>query len=76
MMETAGLDVEMGVHSGVWSPDQLRKEAKAEWESIAYSVKDLIDEKGLERAKATWDRALADGSLFLFNPVFYAIGRK
>jgi SAM-dependent methyltransferase len=76
MMEVAGLDVEMGVHSGVWSPDRLRKEAKAEWESIACSVRDLIDENGLERAKVTWDRALADGSLFLFNPVFYAIGRK
>jgi SAM-dependent methyltransferase len=76
MMEGIGLDVEVGVHSGVWSPDQLRKEANAEWESIAEAIKDLIEKNDLERAKAAWDRALADGSLFLFNPVFYAIGRK
>ena len=76
MMEAAGLEVEMGVHSGVWSPDQLRKEATAEWESIASTVKNLIDQDELDRAKVVWNRARADGSLFLFNPVFYAIGRK
>ena len=76
MMKSAGLEVDMGVHSGVWSPDQLRKEAEAEWKSMAEAVKDLIDMNDLERTKAAWDRALADGSLFLFNPVFYAIGRK
>ena len=76
MMEAAGLEVEMGVHSGVWSPDQLRKEAKAEWGSIADAVANLLDQVELDRAKAIWDRAWADGSLFIFNPVFYAIGRK
>jgi SAM-dependent methyltransferase len=76
MMKAAGLQTEMGVHSGVWSLEQLRKEADAEWGSIASAVKNQIDRDGLDRVKAAWDRALADGSLFLFNPVFYAIGRK
>jgi SAM-dependent methyltransferase len=76
MMETAGLQVEMGVHSGVWSPDQFRREASAEWYSIADAVVNRIDKQTLERAKAAWEMALADRSLFLFNPVFYAIGKK
>jgi SAM-dependent methyltransferase len=76
MLERAGLEVEMGVHSGVWSPGQLKNEAKAEWDSIVRSVKERAETDVLEKAKAAWDRSLADGSLFLFNPVFYAIGRK
>ncbi|MGD0817267.1 MAG: class I SAM-dependent methyltransferase [Methanomassiliicoccales archaeon] len=76
LMEVAGLDVEMGVHSGVWSPDQLRNEAKAEWKSIADSVKGRTDKDELERANTAWVDALEVRSLFLFNPVFYAIGRK
>jgi SAM-dependent methyltransferase len=76
MMEAAGLTVEMGVHSGIWSPHRLREEADAEWMSIAESVSELVDRQSLDRAKAAWDKALAERSLFLFNPIFYAIGRK
>jgi hypothetical protein len=75
-METAGLQVNVGVHSGAWSPDQLRKEADAEWKSIADSVGSKIDQETLSRARTAWDDALAERSLFLFNPVFYAIGKK
>ena len=76
MMEKAGLEVEMGVHAGVWSPTQLKVEAKGEWDSIAHQVEGKIGKTGLGRAKAAWDASLADGSLFLYNPIFYAIGRK
>jgi SAM-dependent methyltransferase len=76
LMEVAGLEVEMGVHSGVWSPKQLRQEAGAEWDSIQRSVQETAGKDMVQRAKAAWDRALADGDLFLFNPVFYAVGRK
>ena len=76
IMEAAGLEVELGVHPGVWSPDQLRDEASDEWASIANAVRDVVDRRTLESARSAWDRALADRSLFLFNPVFYAIGRK
>jgi SAM-dependent methyltransferase len=76
MMETAGLEVEMGVHSGVWSPRQLRQEAGAEWDSIGRAVRETAGEELVHRARAAWDRALADGTLFLFNPTFYALGRK
>jgi SAM-dependent methyltransferase len=76
MMEMAGLAVELGVHSGVWSPEQLREEAEAEWRSISKAVGNRVDERTMERARSAWDKALADGSLFLFNPMFYAVGRK
>ena len=76
MMEAAGLKVEMGAHSGVWSPEQLRTEAPAEWASMADAATPRIDPEELKRARSAWDAALADRSLFLFNPVFYAIGRK
>jgi SAM-dependent methyltransferase len=76
LMEAAGLEVEIGVHSGVWSPAQLGHEAKGEWSSISDAIKDIVDQETLEMARNAWDRALADRSLFLYNPVFYAIGRK
>lgn len=76
IMEEAGLEVETGAHSGVMSPFQLRKEAKAEWDSLAKAVGPMVDDDVMARAKEAWDRALIDRSLFLFNPVFYAIGRK
>jgi len=76
MMEKAGLTVESGVHSGTWSPTQMRSEAEAEWLSLSQAVRGRVDEADLERAKTAWDSALADGTLCLFNPVIYAIGRK
>jgi SAM-dependent methyltransferase len=76
MLEAAGLEVEMGVHPGVWSPAQLRREAGAEWDSIQRAVRETAGEGMVQRAKAAWDRASADGTLFLFNPTFYALGRK
>jgi SAM-dependent methyltransferase len=76
LMEAAGLDVELGMQPGVWSPEQLRIEAEAEWDSLANAVRERMDKDTLAETKVAWDKALADRSLFLFNPVFYAIGRK
>ena len=75
-MEVAGLKVECGVHSGVWSPSGFLRESEEEWASLANDVAGLVDDRTLSETRAAWDRASADGSLFLFNPVFYAIGRK
>jgi SAM-dependent methyltransferase len=76
LMKGAGLTVESGVHEGVWSSEQLMKEADAEWLSIADAVRGRASDAEVEKAKLAWDRGVADGSLFLFNPVLYAIGRK
>jgi len=76
MMYDAGLEVGSGVHSGIWSPEQLKEEADAEWNSLARAVEGRVGIDALNRSRSAWDRSLRDGSLFLFNPVFYAIGRK
>jgi len=76
MMYNAGLEVRSGVHSGIWSPEQLKEEADAEWNSLARAVEGRVGIDALDRSRSAWDRALGDGSLFLYNPVFYAIGRK
>lgn len=76
LMEAAGLEVESGVHSGIWSPERMREEAESEWASLVQAVKGRTDEESIKKARSAWDRALTDGSLFLFNPVFYAVGKK
>ena len=76
LMERAGLDAESGTHGGQWSPAQLRAEAAAEWESLEQTVRPKAEPEEMKRAKAAWDAALAEGTLFLHNPIFYAIGRK
>ncbi len=76
MMDEAGLIVESGVHSGAWTPSQMQREAEAEWLSLSQAVKGRIDDASLERAKAAWDAALAEGTLYLYNPINFAIGRK
>jgi len=76
LMEEAGLVVESGVHSGVWSPNQMKKEAEAEWLSLFRAVQGRVDDFVLEKARTAWNQAVADGTLCLFNPVLYAIGHK
>ena len=60
----------------MWSPSGFLRESEEEWASLANDVAGLVDDRTLSETRAAWDRASADGSLFLFNPVFYAIGRK
>lgn len=76
LMERAGLIVESGMHSGAWSPTQMLSEADAEWLSLSHAVQGRVDEAILEKARIAWDKAKADGTLCLFNPVLYAIGHK
>jgi SAM-dependent methyltransferase len=76
LMERAGLKADLGVHSGTWTNDRLSEEADAEWDSIVKAVGAKVDRVTLEEARKAWTKALEDRSLFLFNPVFYAIGSK
>ena len=76
LLERAGLEVDSGVHTGAWSPQQLRQEMDMEWDSIAGAVRTLVDGATLDRARTAWCEASLDRSLFLFNPVFHAIGSK
>jgi SAM-dependent methyltransferase len=70
-----GMDAEIGVHPGVWSLQRLREESEAEWTWARGMVGDG-EEVRLERLRGTWDRALGEGTLFQYNPIFYALARK
>jgi SAM-dependent methyltransferase len=76
MMRQAGLEAEIGVHPGSWTGDRLRREAVEEWDTIATDTCLGADDPALAKAKAAYLKALDDGSLCLFNPIFYGIGSK
>jgi SAM-dependent methyltransferase len=71
-----GMEGEVGVHQGVWSHDTLRNQSDQEWAIIEKAAEPNIDSVTLRRGRAVWEEALKNGSLFQFNPVFYALGRK
>jgi len=71
-----GIASEVGVHQGIWGIDRLAAESEDEWKWLEMSVKASAREKGLEGIKQAWRKALIAGSLFQYNPIFYAIGRK
>ena len=72
-----GLEAEVGAHLGVWSIDKLRQETPDEWKWIKMTAEPNFDSKlQLDKVRAAWDKSLDDGSLFQFNPVFYALAKK
>jgi ubiquinone/menaquinone biosynthesis C-methylase UbiE len=72
-----GMDAEVGAHLGVWSIDKLKEETPGEWRYLQMTSEPSFDSKlQLERIRSAWDKALADRSLFQFNPVFYALAKK
>ena len=68
------LRMELGVHPGVWGPEVLANESDGEWNWLRMTIGSKSDE--LEHYREHWDNALKDGTLFQFNPVFYALGKK
>ena len=67
------LESEIGVHPGVWDIRRLREEFEDEWR--------LVEEFAGEGAALqgyweSWKAGLESGTLFQFNPVFYALARK
>ncbi len=72
-----GLEAEVGAHLGVWGIEKLREETPDEWRWIQMTAGPGFDSKlQLDRVRSSWDKALAEGSLFQFNPVFYALAKK
>jgi len=69
-----GLKAEIGIHPGVWDIDKLRIEMEDEWRFINMTA---VSDNGIpEKLKRSWMKSLEDGSLFQFNPIFYAIAEK
>ncbi|MDD1773570.1 MAG: class I SAM-dependent methyltransferase, partial [Methanomassiliicoccales archaeon] len=71
-----GLEAKIGIHPGVWDLERLRLESIDEWRWVEQTVGQRVDDLRLGRLKGVWERALDAGTLFQFNPVFYAIARK
>ncbi len=72
-----GLEAEVGAHLGVWGIDKLREETPGEWKWLRMTAEPNFDSKlQLEKIRSAWDKALSEGSLFHFNPVFYALAKK
>ena len=72
IMAGAGLAVEMGVHPGLWNLERLRAEGEDELRFVGA----LATGRGSSSLRESWRRALEDGSLFEYNPMFYALGHK
>ena len=72
----AGMTADLGVHMGIWDLDKLREESEEElkWLGAGTSATHLT--QSLDGLRVVRDQAHRAGSLFQFNPIFYAIGRK
>lgn len=74
IFSSCGMTPNMGVHPGVWNIVRLRDESDGEWKYIETTAAHQGDE--LECLRREWNSALDDGSLFQFNPIFYAVAQK
>lgn len=71
-----GLKAEIGVHPGVWDLDRLYAETADEWRWIDMTVSVSGKKGDLSGLRIAWNDALRKGSLFQFNPYFYALAKK
>lgn len=67
---------QMGIHPGVWDIGRLRQETENEWRWIEMTVNPSTKADELQTIRRSWDKALDDGTLFQFNPIFYALAKK
>jgi len=76
LFKECGLKAEIGLHPGVWPIEKLRIEAEDEWAWLVMTANAVVEEGHLSPLKRAWVQALKDGTLFQFNPVFYALAKK
>jgi SAM-dependent methyltransferase len=72
----AGMTAELGVHMGIWNLDKLREESEEELKGLGAGASARRLAEKLEALRVVRNEAHRSGSLFQFNPIFYAIGRK
>jgi len=76
VFRSCGLDAKVGVHPGVWDVGRLRAESEDEWKWVEMTTSGGREDSSLGKARAAWEGSLRDGTLFQFNPIFYAVARK
>ena len=70
------MQAEVGIHPGIWGTDKLRIESEDEWKWIEMTADVKENPAKFEQLRAVWNDALEKGTLFQFNPVFYAFAKK
>jgi len=70
----AGLGAEVGAHPGVWDISQLREEFEGQRSLVRVLAGSQPKKSELERIEHVWEDALEKGTLFHYNPIFYALG--
>jgi len=77
LFRESGMECEIGVHPGVWDMGRLKEESSEEWRWIDGAAKLAgIKDEELDELREVWRAAIGRGSLFQFNPVFYALVRR
>jgi SAM-dependent methyltransferase len=73
LFRRCSMEAEIGVHPGVWAIERLGKEFDDEWRLVSELAGPEAD---IQPHYEAWKTALANGTLFQYNPVFYALARK
>jgi len=76
IFQKCDLRTEMGIHPGVWDLEKLTIEAEDEWKWLEMTIGAGEGAEEMGKLKGILEEILKEGSLFQFNPIFYAIGRK
>jgi hypothetical protein len=75
LFSSAGMDPEVGAHPGGWkigSPQDCAQE----WQNLLQMMDLGLEDRRVVDLEQAWKQAATDGTLFQYNPVFYAIARK
>ena len=76
VFDLCGLRAQLGVHAGVWDAERLRAESEDEWRWLEMTIPPDTETESLDGLRSAWSGAMAKGTLFQFNPIFYAFARK
>lgn len=74
--ESAGLNVESGLHPSQWDIEALRENAESEWAIIAHDLGPAVDTTDWKDARQQSQAAIERGTRTIYIPIFYALGRK
>jgi len=76
IFDECDLDCEIGVHAGVWDIQRLRQEFEDEWRFVEDFARGRVRHEELKAIEDAWKAGLEDGSLFQYNPIFFAFGKR
>ncbi|MHB1416234.1 MAG: class I SAM-dependent methyltransferase, partial [Chloroflexota bacterium] len=70
-----GLQAEIGVYQSVWSLARYREEMNSEWELLLRGAGGVAETGYIAALREQDERAVTEGTRFVFVPVFYAVAR-